>query len=277
MSCMKRLLIVCLMAVGFACGAHAEDIEVYAPNGLVPGTPTYWNWSGIYVGGQYGMASANFNPGNATGPLVANLLRNTTIENEAQVSQWPQLKGSSATGTSYGGFVGFNQQWEDVIVGFELNYSIGTLSGKSSDSIARNYSASDGYLYTVAVNSNASMSVKDYGTLRARAGYVMDRFLPYVQVGGAIGRADVSRSVSVALTGTDVTNTPPLPDVALNASETDSKKDAFIYGFTAGVGIDVAITPNIFLRAEYEYIAFFPYKDMNMSINTGRVGVGVKF
>ena len=277
MGCMKRQLIACLLAMGFGCGAHAEDYQVYAPNGLVPGTPTYWNWSGIYVGGQYGMTSGTFNPDNATGPLVANLLRNTTIENEAQVSTWPQLSSASTTGTSYGGFVGFNQQWEDVIVGFELNYSMGTLSGNSSDSISRNYTASDGYLYTVAVNSRASMSVKDYGTFRARAGYVMDRFLPYVQVGGAVGRADVSRSVSVALTGTDVTNTPPLPPVAFNASASDSKKDAFIYGFTAGVGLDVAITENIFLRAEYEYIAFFPYKDMTMSINSGRVGVGVKF
>ena len=109
--CMKRLVIACLLTIGLGGGAYAEDGRVFAPVGIVPGTPTYWNWSGLYFGGQFGMTSGNFNPGNATGSMVAHLLRNTTIESEAGISQLPQLARVSTNGTAFGGFVGFNQQW----------------------------------------------------------------------------------------------------------------------------------------------------------------------
>jgi len=274
---MKRLVIAGVLTIGLGCGAHAEDPRVFAPVPLSPGTPTYWNWSGLYFGGQFGMASANFNPGNATGSMIAHMLRNTTIENEANISGLPQLPQVSTNGSSFGGFVGFNRQWEDVIIGLELNYSIGRLSAHSFDSIGRSYTASDGYRYDVNLNSHASFALKDYGTLRARAGYVMDRFLPYVQIGAAIGRADLNRRVSLTLRATDVTNIPPLPDINFSAAERESKKDAFIYGFSAGVGLDVAIISNVFLRGEYEYVQFFPAKGMLLGMHTGRIGAAVKF
>jgi opacity protein-like surface antigen len=111
-----------------------------------------------------------------------------------------------------------------------------------------------------------------------RAGYVMGRFLPYALVGGALGRADLTRTVTVALTGTDVTNTPPHPDVALGpTTQTESKGNSFIYGFSVGAGLDVGITENIFLRGEYEYIQFYPYSGVQIGINTGRIGVALKF
>jgi len=39
----------------------------------------------------------------------------------------------------------------------------------------------------------------------------------------------------------------------------------------------VALLPNVFVRAEWEYIQFFPVQDFKIHIATGRVGVGVKF
>ena len=274
---MKRLVIACLLTIGLGGGAYAEDGRVFAPVGIVPGTPTYWNWSGLYFGGQFGMTSGNFNPGNATGSMVAHLLRNTTIESEAGISQLPQLARVSTNGTAFGGFVGFNQQWEDAIIGLEMTYSIGKLAARSTDTIARSYTTSDGYRNDVTLNSAASVTLRDYGTVRARAGHVMGRFLPYAQVSAAIGRADVSRRVSVALSATDVTNVPPLPDINFNAVASESKKDAFLYGMGAGVGLDVAITPHIFLRGEYDYVQFFPFKGMTLGIHSARVGAAVKF
>jgi len=107
----------------------------------------------------------------------------------------------------------------------------------------------------------------------------MGRFLPFAQIGGAIARADLRRSVNVDLTGVDAdpANPPDLPPVALSAKATDGKKDAFIYGITAGLGVDVGITENVFLRVEYEYIHYFPVQSMTVDINTGRLGVAMKF
>ena len=36
-------------------------------------------------------------------------------------------------------------------------------------------------------------------------------------------------------------------------------------------------SPNVFLRAEWEYIGFVPVAGIRANINTGRVGIGVKF
>jgi opacity protein-like surface antigen len=277
--CMKRQVIAGLLTIGLGLSAHAQDARVYAPSDLVPGTPVYWNWSGFYVGGQWGSTSGTFNPNNATGSMVAHILRDTTIEQEKNISSLPQLSNVSSHGQSYGGFVGFNQQWEDIILGLEASYNAGKLSGTATDLVGRSYTASDGYLYNVILNSRASATLKDYGTLRARAGYAMGRFMPFVQVGGAVGRADMSRSVTVALAGTDAdpANAPALPDVALNDSMSESKKNGFIYGFTAGGGLEVAITENIFLRGEYEYLHFFPFKGMTFDVHSARIGAALKF
>jgi len=72
-----------MLLIGLGCGAQAGDPREYSPNDFIPGTPTYWNWAGFYGGAQFGMSSANFDPSGATEPLVAYLLRHTTIQAEA--------------------------------------------------------------------------------------------------------------------------------------------------------------------------------------------------
>ena len=46
---------------------------------------------------------------------------------------------------------------------------------------------------------------------------------------------------------------------------------------SAGLGMDVALLPNMFLRGEWEFVAFAAVGGIRSNINTGRVGVGVKF
>ena len=52
---------------------------------------------------------------------------------------------------------------------------------------------------------------------------------------------------------------------------------AFAFGYTAGVGMDMLLTPNVFVRGEYEFIQFPSIKAVNVNINTLRLGAGVKF
>lgn len=276
---MKCWLIVPLLLIGFASAALAQEDASVAPIGLVPGKPAYWDWSGFYVGGQFGMASAVMDPGDATKGMVHNILRGTTLENEEDVSGLVNLPQATTSRIEFGGFGGYNSQWDDVVLGFELNYNTGgTMNTASSDYIGRSFTPSDGYRYDVTVDSHTKVALKDYATARFRAGYVMGRFLPYAMVGAAVGRADVSRSTTVTVTGVDAASPPVLPPVSLGpTTATDSQNDAILYGIDAGAGLDVAITPNIFLRAEYEYLYFFPFKQTKISVNTGRVGVGFKF
>jgi len=48
-----------------------------------------------------------------------------------------------------------------------------------------------------------------------------------------------------------------------------------IYGYTAGLGIDINLIGGLFMRAEWEYVRFTAAVDTN--INTVRAGLGYKF
>ena len=51
----------------------------------------------------------------------------------------------------------------------------------------------------------------------------------------------------------------------------------FAYGYTVGLGIDWALLPNVFVRAEWEYVQFFPVSDFKIHVSTARVGAGIRF
>lgn len=211
--------------------------------------------------------------------LVAYILRNTLIEHEAHVSSWTTLSRKSATGAGFGGFVGYNAQWEDAIVGIELNYTYMNLNGTATDSIARSYQTSDQYFCDVRVSGTAGLQLKDTASLRVRGGWGASWFMPYGFIGVAAGRADLIRSATVALTATDVSNNVPRrPDLALGpVTNADNRNDAFSFGYAAGAGIEFCLTPNLFLRTEYEFMRFGSFYGINTSINTVRAAVGAKF
>ena len=50
-----------------------------------------------------------------------------------------------------------------------------------------------------------------------------------------------------------------------------------VAGVTTGLGLDVAIMPNVFLRGEWEYIYFAPLNGINSYMNTLRAGIGFRF
>jgi opacity protein-like surface antigen len=49
------------------------------------------------------------------------------------------------------------------------------------------------------------------------------------------------------------------------------------YGYAAGLGLDVAITSNLFARAEWEFTQFLGINNTRMNMNSGQVGLGVRF
>jgi outer membrane immunogenic protein len=241
------------------------------------GSPT--RWDGISMGAQIGLTNMNTDFGNSTGSLVAFSLRNTTVQQEFEPSNWTTLPSTTTNGRSFGAFIGYNVQWDQLVAGFDMAYNRpSTLETSASDSIGRQVTTSDGFVNQVNIVAQSSLKLVDYATMRARAGYAFGQFLPYAVVGGAVGRFNYATTATTTISGNNPVLAPPNNIYGPSTdTESNSKNGALVGGVLAGLGVDVAILPNVFLRGEWEYIAFAPVNGIRANINTGRVGIGMRF
>jgi outer membrane immunogenic protein len=278
-----RWLICGLLVLGFAPHALAADLDILRGSEPV-GPPTYTNWNGVYVGGQIGYTSDVSDFSHATASLVAFSLRQTTLEQEDNVSQWSVLGNGSTATPSWGGFVGFNTQWESLALGLEADYTYLSAYTVASESPIARQTTAGGNTYDVTIDGSASMRLVDYASLRARAGWILNNFLPYGFIGVVVGRGDVTRSALV--TGQENPSAPPVVPCNFTLSPTcvdfsypssQAQTNALLYGGSAGVGLDYAVTPNLFLRGEFEYVRFAQLDDILVTLTSARIGAGFKF
>jgi outer membrane immunogenic protein len=253
-------------------GAVAADMPEFLRGSF---SPSSTRWDGFYVGGQAAYLSGGADFGNATQPLVAYILRNTFIEDTFGVSNWTTLGRRDANSTGFGAFIGYNAQWDDVVLGLEANYTKTNWMASSSDSISRHMD-SGVTRYAATVDASSSIKLIDYTSIRGRAGYVMGHFMPYGMVGLVVGRADIMKSATVTETETTISS-GAVTGVLGPTTDTDNQSGKFIYGYSAGLGLDMALTPNIFVRGEYEYVQFFGLGGLKYYLNTARAAVGLKF
>jgi outer membrane immunogenic protein len=271
---MRRFLLAAMM-FGATAGAHAADMPDFLRGSLPAGPPATVNWRGFYVGGQYGYGSSDENFTGSTSNMLAALLQNNVIQ-EMGVSQWNLGLGKdSARSSAFGGFTGYNWQWDDVILGLEASYLHGSFGGSASagQALTSGSKLSDGLFHTVAVTSSSAISISDMASFRARAGYAYGSFLPYVFAGAALGNADISSSVTVHDGVSTAILGPFTPLATLNSDNVEHNH--LVYGYSAGAGFDINLIGGLFLRAEYEYLRFTAQVDT--SINTVRAGLGYKF
>ena len=280
-----RWVFAALFGLTLATPAFAADL------GMLRGSYPTYNWGGFYGGVQAGYSSAVINSSQSASADIAFLLRDTAIEQDQDISAWTVLGNRTPTDTNYGGFIGYNSLWEDAVLGGEISYSHGSLAAISTDSISRSFVDSTNlptghhYFYDVTVGAQSSIRITDIATFRGRAGWQAGMFLPYAFVGLAVGRADVANSGTVSYTAVDEPDlqTPPTPQLtplsplAFDETQTSGQNGAFMYGFTTGLGLDVALMSNIFARGEVEYIYFAPVDGTQVSLWTGRVGAAYKF
>ena len=224
-------------------------------------------WDGFYIGGALGVGNSDTDFSNSTHDFVAYSLRDTVLESENTPQDWTVLQSDIQHGQSYGGFIGYNVQWDGVVLSAELAYNRASGFNSSASGIITRVVSNTNGTDTVTVAAVNSIKLNDYGTARARVGYAFGQFLPYGFVGGAVGRFNYTKDMYLNVTGADNGT----------FTETDSQSDAITAGFTAGLGIDVALAPNIFLRGEWEYIGFAEVKGMRMNLNTARAGIAVRF
>ena len=252
---MRRFLLVAVVC-GAVTGAQAADMPDFLRGGFTDGlSPARVNWQGVYVGGQvsYGSITSKVAPGaNAD-------LQSSFTPPPGVTYTWLPLPNAHESRTGFGGYFGYNGQWDDVVLGVEGNYiHDGFRSASSSTGITRNPDLSINSI----TNSNAVVSLSDFGSLRIRGGYVMGCFLPYAFAGSGFGSQTVDRTISAS-------PSPLLPGTSA------ASKTKLVYGYSVGAGVDVMLVVGLFMRAEYEYRRVT--SDIESNINTVRAGLGYKF
>ena len=130
---MRRFLLAAVMCGCGGCAQAADmpDLPILR-GGFTEGlTSTSVNWQGFYVGGQggYGSSDAKF-----AGRMRPCLPPCSTITSSSRCRSRNGIsasEGQSARSAAFGAFVGYNSQWDDVVVGVEVNYMHGTFGGTS--------------------------------------------------------------------------------------------------------------------------------------------------
>jgi opacity protein-like surface antigen len=280
-----RWLIGALVLFGvLASPAFAADYDIPVLRGgqVVPvttvGPALFTRWSGLYVGGDLSFNNATADFGTSTAPLVESALQDTVVQQQFTPSQ-VQLLGKGASSAFGGGvFLGYNTQWQDLIIGVEANYTHTNLNAAtaipSSFQIARSFNPPAGNVTSVTLDrASGRMSLTDYAEARARAGYVVGNLLPYGFIGMVIGGGsyNVSTRVDVDCVG----GTPSCSGFPLTPSAGQS--NLLLWGYTVGAGLDWALTPNFFLRAEFDFDQFVPVNNISLAVVSGRLGAGWKF
>src|SRR5579863_4492623 len=117
---MRRALLAIAM-FGMAAHAQAADMPDFLRGSLSSSPSPTVNWAGFYIGGQaaYGVADMDFT--NSSQDLLAKLLNNVDLQQQFNISQWPLNGTSHARNSAFGGYLGYNLQWTDVLVGVELS------------------------------------------------------------------------------------------------------------------------------------------------------------
>jgi opacity protein-like surface antigen len=293
---MRGFLVAAVM-FGAASGAQAADMPDYLRGSIPPTLSTASrNWDGWYAGGQVGYSAVASDFSKSIVGLTNFIFRDSVLQQPT--SQFGLLPKTTTQGTGFGGFVGHNWQWDDLVFGVEGNYSYfdrlaTSTSGSNSLEIVNPPGQTNPpnvtTTYGVTLTGRAAVQIKDAITLRGRAGWATGNFLPYVFGGLAVGRMDVSRSVTSNVTRRDdVTTTdifgntniitgPTLPVPAQSQTLIEQRTNAFVAGWTAGLGMEYMLWSNVFMRGEWEYIKFLSVKNTVVEMNNVRAGIGYKF
>ncbi|MFG1205053.1 outer membrane protein [Xanthobacter aminoxidans] len=200
---MKRFLLATVALAALSAPAAAADLATKYPVKAVAVVPVF-SWTGFYIGANVGYGGDSFNYDvNYFGAPVANA-------------------SLHSSGFFVGGQIGYNYQFaNNVVLGVETDLQWSDISGTASASVLA--------LPVVSAGS----SVDYFGTIRARLGYAIDRFLPYITGGVAYGKTATNASLlGVPLFSESSTN----------------------WGWTVGAGGEFAITNNWTFKAEYLYV-----------------------
>ena len=216
-----------------ACASLALALTAFAgpealPSGkemkqVAPAPLPECNWTGFYIGlntgGQFGHSEDKDLDGyNADG------------------QQW----GYSESGVIAGGQVGYNHQWNWLVLGIEGEGGYMNLDGRGVEPAAANFEGSD---------THGESDSDFFTTLRARVGIAMNTWLFYA-TGGGIGVNYQKRVI-------DNCDTGPCGSDLL-----DAHRQEMDWGYTVGGGIEKMLGCHWSIKAEY---LFYKLDDQNFN------------
>jgi outer membrane immunogenic protein len=223
-----------------------------APAPMEPIAPVVlpMDWTGFYVGAQIGYSWAS-----------SDSTINNPFGDDIDVDP-------DADGVLGGLYVGYNAQFNQIVIGLEGDIE---LSGVSGDATIGGLGVGTGLLAGSTLFASADETWR--GSVRARLGYAIDTFMPYIT--GGVAWSDV-----------DVDSTLRTPGgVNFNSSFSQT-----YVGWTIGAGLEWAFTPNLIGRVEYRYTDFGSGDDdqfndfapnirnsVDFKDNAVRVGIAYKF
>jgi outer membrane immunogenic protein len=228
---MKKLLLASTLLCTMSGYALAADAVVEAPPEVI--VAPVFSWTGGYIGGQVGYLWGDSDFDGDDG---------STAELEPD-------------GWLGGVYVGYNYQFDNaVVVGIDADFA---WTG-ADDSVTA-------FDVTGAPIGTLDAELEWEGAVRARLGYAVDRFLPYIAGGVAFGQMSIE----------------PFSLLPASLGEDDDTS----VGWTLGVGLEYAFTDNIIGRAEYRYTDFGDFDftvagggaTADLTTNDVRLGIAWKF
>ena len=136
----------------------------------------------------------------------------------------PGRASLTSSGFFGGGQIGYNWQVSNWVLGLEADIAGSDIKSEAAAVVG-------------PVSINAGSKLNWFGTVRGRLGYAVDRVMVYGTGGFAYGETETTASAAIA------------PIAVAAFSQTNSKQ-----GWTAGAGIEYAMTNTITFKAEYLYL-----------------------
>jgi outer membrane immunogenic protein len=215
---LRRILLTSVGAAALAGSALAADLPPPAPPPVyVPPVPVF-TWAGPYVGGHVGYAWGNYN---------GNIFDVRGDFNSFNVGY---------DGFIGGGHIGWN--WDVNQFGLSLNHWVigieGDVDGTAANRTTSRFVDATGFFPGFFPLVNASANIGVQASVRGRIGYGWDRWLLFGT--GGVAFADFNTDIST-----------PFGSAGRSSTRT---------GWTAGGGVEYAISDNWLVRSEYRYAQF---------------------
>jgi outer membrane immunogenic protein len=228
---MKRPLLSTIVLTAFATAAAAADL----PSRTAPQVPfaaaAPFAWSGFYVGAHAGYVWSDSDM-TLAGVGVA------VLPIDVERGTLPRSMAVDRDGFAGGLQAGYNMQFGTFVAGVEADVS---WTNTKTDT---RYSAPDQFLFPGAMtHTDVKSELEWLGTVRGRLGMTFDRALVFVTGGAAFG--DVNNTFSISI--------PTAPAPLGPYFSPKWHKGGTEWGWTAGGGIEYAVTNNITVKAEYLY------------------------
>ncbi|RAI40059.1 outer membrane protein [Rhodoplanes roseus] len=148
--------------------------------------------------------------------------RSEWLSGSGELAALPRFRGTGTSGGAFGGAqIGYNYQTGPWVLGVELEGSVADLDGNARCAMAQ---------------AVCNTRIDAMGTLVGRAGWTFDNVLVYGRAGGAYAHA---KHIVTAYN-------------ADNPAEGDSNR----FGWTAGAGVEYAVSPTWSAKLEYDYLHF---------------------